>query len=84
MNNKIIPVSLIVVGLAALALGLPDLAWGLPDYGRDVGTINMPGRVPSHEVVVLSWQNLPMTFIGIIGILSGIGFWRIQTERDAA
>ena len=71
MNNKIIPVSLIVVGLA-------DLALGLPDYGRDVGTINMPGRVPSHEVVVLSWHNLPMTFIGIIGILSGIGFWRIQ------
>ena len=51
MNSKIIPVLLIVVGLAALALGLPD-------FGGDVG--------------------IPMTFIGIIGILSGIGFWRIQ------
>lgn len=57
MNSKIIPVLLIVVGLAALGLGLPD-------FGGDVG--------------------IPMTFIGIIGILSGIGFWRIQTERDAA
>ena len=51
MNSKIIPVLLIVVGLAALGLGLPD-------FGGDVG--------------------IPMTFIGIIGILSGIGFWRIQ------
>ena len=51
MNSKIIPVLLIVVGLATLGLGLPDL-------GGDVG--------------------IPMTFIGIIGILSGIGFWRIQ------
>ena len=52
MNNKIIPVSLIVVGLAALGLGLPD-------FGGDVG--------------------IPMTFIGIIGILSGIGLWRVQS-----
>ena len=56
MISKIIPILLIVVGLASLGLGLPD-------FGGDVG--------------------IPMTFsgIGIIGILSGIGFWRIQNEE---
>ena len=54
MISKIIPILLIVVGLASLGLGLPD-------FGGDVG--------------------IPMTFSGIIGILSGIGFWRIQNEE---
>ena len=53
MISKIIPILLIVVGLASLGLGLPD-------FGGDVG--------------------IPMSFSGIIGILSGIGFWRIQSK----
>ena len=53
MINKIIPILLIVVGLASLGLGLPD-------FGGDVG--------------------IPMTFSGIIGILTGIGFLRIQSK----
>ena len=48
MISKIIPILLIVVGLASLGLGLPD-------FGGDVG--------------------IPMTVAGIIGILSGVGFW---------
>ena len=51
--NKVIAVSLIVVGLASLALGLPD-------FGGDVG--------------------IPMTVAGIIGILSGIGFWTVHSK----
>ena len=53
MISKIIPILLIVVGLAGLGLGLPD-------FGGDVG--------------------IPMTFSGIIGILSGIGFWSIHSK----
>jgi|TARA_B100001750_G_C15378523_1_gene531173 hypothetical protein len=51
--NKVIAVSLIVVGLASLALGLPD-------FGGDVG--------------------IPMTMSGIIGILAGIGFWKLCSK----
>jgi len=53
MISKIIPILLIVVGLASLGLGLPD-------FGGDVG--------------------IPMTISGIIGILSGVGFWSIQSK----
>ena len=53
MISKIIPILLILVGLASIAFGLPD-------FGGDVG--------------------IPMTISGIIGILSGIGFWRIQSK----
>ena len=53
MISKIIPILLIVVGLAGIALGLPD-------FGGDVG--------------------MPMTISGIIGILSGIGFWTVHSK----
>ena len=53
MISKIIPILLILVGLASIAFGLPD-------FGGDVG--------------------IPMTISGIIGILSGIGFWSIHSK----
>ena len=48
MISKIIPILLIVIGLASVGLSLPV-------FGGDVG--------------------IPMTVAGIIGILSGVGFW---------
>ncbi len=71
MNSKIIPVLLIVVGLAALALAyIGGIDWR--EQGGYVSIITIRGYI-------LTWLSLPMTFIGIIGILSGIGLWRVQS-----
>ena len=66
MISKIILILLIVVGLAGLGIGL--------DLFGDFRVFSI-GFLLRHYV--------PMTFsgIGIIGILSGIGFWRIQNEE---